>query len=88
MLTAWRLDLILFILVSLLVIAASLYLPNHVAVIYNRIWYYLHGEFAYMTAGSADKAAGALGATSEVLRTVSLTGQAVEASVEATLREL
>lgn len=35
---------ILFILFSLLVTAATMYLPNHVILIYNRIWYYLHGN--------------------------------------------
>lgn len=48
-------DLILFILVSLLVTAASLYLPDHVAVIYNRIWYYVHGELKYITAAAPGK---------------------------------
>ena len=37
-------DLILFVLVTLLVVAASMYLPDHVAIIYRRIWYYVHGQ--------------------------------------------
>lgn len=37
-------NMILFILFSLLVTAATMYLPNHVVLIYNRIWYYLHGN--------------------------------------------
>ena len=45
-------DLILFLLVSMLVTAATLYLPSHVAVIYNRMSYYVHGEYAYNTATS------------------------------------
>ena len=32
----------------MLVTAATMYLPNHVAVIYNRIWYYVHGEFVHL----------------------------------------
>ncbi|KIW20159.1 hypothetical protein PV08_00734 [Exophiala spinifera] len=38
---------ILFMLVSLLVTAAYYYLPDHVFLIYNRVWYYLQGELAY-----------------------------------------
>ncbi|ETI23236.1 hypothetical protein G647_05034 [Cladophialophora carrionii CBS 160.54] len=41
---------ILFLLVSLLVTAATLYLPSHIGVIYNRMSYYVHGEYAYNTA--------------------------------------
>ncbi|KIX10529.1 uncharacterized protein Z518_01612 [Rhinocladiella mackenziei CBS 650.93] len=90
-------NLILFILVSLLVTAASLYLPNHVAIIYNRIWYYVHGEFAYMTAGApagsgsvekATYAADGLRLASEAFRSVSPTVQAVGESAKSTLREL
>ena len=36
----------------MLVTAATMYLPNHVALIYNRIWYYVHGELVYLK-GSA-----------------------------------
>jgi len=39
---------ILLVLISMLVTAATMYLPNHVAVIYNRIWYYVHGEFVHL----------------------------------------
>jgi len=84
-------NLILFILVSLLVTAASLYLPNHVTLIYNRIWYYVHGEFTYITAGAGDKAthmADGLRITSEALGLVSPTAQALGESAKATLREL
>jgi hypothetical protein len=30
----------------MLVAAASMYLPNHVTIMYRRIWYYVHGEIA------------------------------------------
>jgi len=82
---------VLFILISLLVTAASLYLPNHVAVIYNRIWYYLHGEFANITAGAADKslyATDGLGITPEAFGSVAPSAQTVVESVRATLKEL
>jgi len=37
-------NLILLLLLSLLITAATMYLPNHVILIYNRIWYYVHGN--------------------------------------------
>lgn len=43
-------------LVSLLVTAAYYYLPDHVFLIYNRVWYYLQGELAYSAvAGGGNK---------------------------------
>jgi Small subunit of serine palmitoyltransferase-like len=48
LLTHGALDFILLVLISMLVTAATMYLPNHVAVIYNRIWYYVHGEFVHL----------------------------------------
>jgi hypothetical protein len=44
--------LILFLLVSLLVTAATLYLPSHIGVIYHRMSYYVHGEDAHNMAVS------------------------------------
>jgi len=29
--------------------AAIFYLPNHLALVSNRLWYYVHGEFACIT---------------------------------------
>lgn len=37
----------------MLVAAASMYLPNHVSIMYRRIWYYVHGEIASMTKSGA-----------------------------------
>lgn len=82
---------ILFILVSLLVTAASLYLPNHVTIIYRRIWYYLHGEFANITAGAGDKSlyvSEGLGVSSEAFHSAAATVQKVTESVKVTLKEL
>lgn len=81
----FAIDLILFVLVSLLVTAASLYLPNHVAVIYNRIWYYVHGELKYITAAAPGKtilSADGSGITS------SLTLHSVAAATQSALKEL
>ena len=47
------LDVIILVLLSLLVTAAALYLPNHVVVISNRLWYYVHGEILSSTKGAA-----------------------------------
>lgn len=43
-------------LVTLLVVAASMYLPDHLMTIYRRIWYYVHGqgEGVPMVAGVGD----------------------------------
>jgi hypothetical protein len=85
------LDLVLFILISLLVTAAWLYLPNHVSIIYNRIWYYLHGEFAYSTADLGSKSmqrTDLLSTTAAALGTVSAASQTVVQSVGATVKEL
>jgi hypothetical protein len=79
-----RADLILFILISLLVTAASLYLPDHIAVIYNRIWYYVHGgEIAYMTAAVAPGEK-----TSLAVEGLRITSDALRAGATATVREL
>lgn len=44
-------DFILFVLVAMMVAAASMYLPNHISTIYRRIWYYMHGEIVGITKG-------------------------------------
>lgn len=81
------LDFILFMLVSLLVTAAYYYLPNHVLIIYNRVWYYLQGELASKTAaaGAANKSiyiADGLRTTAAALKAASVE------STTATLKEL
>ncbi|KAJ9651274.1 hypothetical protein H2198_009428 [Neophaeococcomyces mojaviensis] len=38
---------ILFILISFLVTAAFFYLPDHLFIIYARVWYYISGEFTH-----------------------------------------
>ena len=81
------LDFILFLLVSLLVTAATLYLPSHIAVIYNRMSYYVHGEYAYNTAlGPAGEtisfAKDGLRATSEAI------GKATMSAMAAGVKEL
>lgn len=46
----------------MLVMAASMYLPNHATLMYRRIWYYVHGEIASIT-----KSGGGVG---EVVKTI------------------
>jgi len=48
---------ILFLLLSLLIIAASLYLPEHVMIICNRILYYVSGDEQTLAGAGAHKAA-------------------------------
>ncbi|KIX97957.1 uncharacterized protein Z520_06035 [Fonsecaea multimorphosa CBS 102226] len=74
-------NLILFLLVSMLVTAATLYLPNHIVVIYHRICYYISGEFAYKTSTNLSEEAMALTADG-----LSITSEAIESVVKPTLR--
>jgi len=37
-------DSILFLIISMIIIAASLYLPEHIATIAKRVWYYASGD--------------------------------------------
>ncbi|KIW96912.1 uncharacterized protein Z519_02303 [Cladophialophora bantiana CBS 173.52] len=74
-------NLILFLLVSMLVTAATLYLPNHVIVIYHRICYYISGEFAYKT--STNLSGEALTLAGDGLR---ITADAIDSVVTPTLR--
>lgn len=46
-------DVIIGILFTLLIATAVAYLPNHIAVISNRLWYYVHGEFLFASASAA-----------------------------------
>lgn len=61
-------DVIILTLFSLLVTAASMYLPDHVYQIYTRIWYYVHGN----NGGGAQAVKETVAAVAEASR--SLTG--------------
>ena len=67
----------------MLVTAATMYLPNHVALIYNRVWFYVHGEYLHLK-----------GNGSEVLKTpgpsavVSVTKRRMAETVETVMRKL
>jgi len=83
---------ILFLLVSLLVTAATLYLPSHIGVIYNRMSYYVHGEYAYNTSiGPSGETISfvkeGLRATSEAIRSAT-TPTSLAGSAKAMLKEL
>lgn len=39
---------------ALLITAAVAYLPNHMVVISNRLWYYVHGELLYSTSSNSN----------------------------------
>lgn len=61
-------DIIILTLLTLLISAATLYLPNHISLIYNRIWYYVHGESTGSSGGMDMLTSKA--AVTEALRTV------------------
>lgn len=64
-------DMILLVLMSLLLMAAFLYLPNHISVISNRVWYYAMGEFRGISSstGSTKSAVGGSGLSSLLSQT-------------------
>lgn len=45
-------DSVLFLLLSLLIIAASLYLPDHLTIIANRLFYYFSGNEETLASGA------------------------------------
>ncbi|KAK1243695.1 hypothetical protein MKX08_001833 [Trichoderma sp. CBMAI-0020] len=53
---------ILFLLISLTSIAATLYLPQHVSLLAGRAWYYINGETIDIAAFARNVFDGALGA--------------------------
>jgi hypothetical protein len=66
----------------MLVVAASMYLPNHVSIMYRRIWYYVQGEVASITKSGA-------AAVGEVVKTaVSSVGAGEAEMVTATGRAI
>lgn len=48
-------DSILFLLLSLFIIAASLYLPEHIAFMVNRMFYYFSGDSSHLTSQAVPK---------------------------------
>ena len=82
-LTYTPLDFILLILISMLVTAATMYLPNHVVLIYNRIWYYVHGEYLHLK-GNGNDVLKTPGASS----VVSVTKRRMAETVETVMRKL
>jgi hypothetical protein len=49
---------ILLVLMSLLLTAAFFYLPNHIFLISNRVWYYLGGELRNTSASTNNNLSG------------------------------
>lgn len=68
MLTRVPTDVIILAILSLLIAAAIFYLPNHIAIVSNRLWYYVHGEFLDPANGHA--AAAGSDAKDEVRRLI------------------
>ncbi|KAF2443884.1 hypothetical protein P171DRAFT_433042 [Karstenula rhodostoma CBS 690.94] len=57
----------LFLLLSLFIIAASLYLPEHIAFMANRMFYYFSGDSSHFTTQAAPKAEFATAAVTQML---------------------
>lgn len=55
-------DSVVFLLISLTSIAATLYLPQHVSLLASRAWYYINGETIDIAAFARNVFDGALGA--------------------------
>ena len=55
MLTLRSPDSVLFLLLSLFIIAASLYLPEHIAFMAHRMFYYFSGDSSHFTTAPAAK---------------------------------
>ena len=73
----------------MLVTAASLYLPSHLAVIYNRMWYYVHGDYAPGASGETIASAKeGLMMTTDAIKAAVTATLPLAASARATLKEL
>ena len=70
-------DVIILTLFSLLVTAASMYLPDHIYQICNRVWYYVHGN----NGSAAQAVKGSVAAVAESSRSLTST-IAAETAVE------
>jgi hypothetical protein len=67
-LTSISSDVIILAILSLLIAAAIFYLPNHIVIVSNRLWYYVHGEFLYANNGGNASAAAVAGDVKEEIR--------------------
>ena len=72
-------DTIILILVSFLATAAFYYLPNHLAVVSNRLWYYINGEPLYDTIVNTDGSSIAKETVTMSLKTALSSGTAASA---------
>lgn len=87
-------DAIILAILSLLIAAAIFYLPNHIAIVSNRLWYYVHGEFLDSTAtattltGNFEAAIGRDEMTRTVTEAVQKASGSLAEAVTAARREL
>jgi Small subunit of serine palmitoyltransferase-like len=81
-------DVIILVLLSLLITAAVAYLPNHLAVISNRLWYYMHGEYLFPTKamGAAQSTGADGGLLGDVVKKVVTSATAARPGEEALRR--
>ncbi|KAK5993369.1 hypothetical protein PT974_06799 [Cladobotryum mycophilum] len=78
---------IVFLLMSLTLIAATLYLPHHVSILAGRVWYYINGDSIDVAASTRDAVKDMAEGVFGVLPTAAGGVVAKEAS-EALVREL
>ncbi|KAG5928024.1 hypothetical protein E4U42_001406 [Claviceps africana] len=73
---------VLFLLISMTLIAAILYLPHHVTILAGRAWYYIRGEHISVAASTADAIKGASARVADALPTTDTIREAVAGVAE------
>ena len=75
-------DFIVLVLLSLLITAAVAYLPNHLIVISNRLWYYVQGETLDWTSTKGGSQTGSILDSARSVMSGSSTGAAKQTAEE------
>jgi hypothetical protein len=78
---------VIFIIFSMVLIAACLYLPRHIAFVTNRAWFYYHGEDSAVAAAKTT-VFGAAGKSTTVVSAVETAKAALGFAGQETGREL
>ena len=78
----YLIDFIVLALLSLLITAAVAYLPNHLIVISNRLWYYVQGETLDLTSTKSGSQTGSVLDAARSVMSVSRTGAAKQTAEE------
>ncbi|KAG5998394.1 hypothetical protein E4U43_002424 [Claviceps pusilla] len=73
---------VLFLLISMTLIAAILYLPHHVTILAGRAWYYIQGEHINIAASTSDAIKEVAASAVDALPTAEAIREAVIRTVE------